>query len=132
MLDTLKIFLVLFILVLLIDIPVISLLFKSRWEKTIKNIQGSNLNIKPIYAFITYILIPIGLLLFVYPKIDNKNWLQTSLLYGFLFGLAVYGTYSFTSCTYYKNYTYYDGFKDTIWGIILYCIVGLIFIYNYK
>ena len=66
-------------------------------EKTIQNIQGSKLNIKPIYAFITYIFIPIGLLVFVYPKIDNKNWLQTSLIYGFLFGFISYGIFDFTN-----------------------------------
>ena len=51
MLDNLKIILVLFILVLIIDIPVITLLFKNRWEKTIQNIQGSKLNIKPIIIY---------------------------------------------------------------------------------
>jgi uncharacterized membrane protein len=132
MLDTLKIFLVLFILVLLIDIPVISLLFKSRWEKTIKNIQGSNLNIKPIYAFITYILIPIGLLLFVYPKIDNKNWLQTSLIYGFLFGFISYGIFDFTNLALIDKYPLDLAIIDSVWGGILCAIVVTITKYIFK
>jgi uncharacterized membrane protein len=132
MLDSLKIILVLFILVLIIDIPVITLLFKSKWEKNIQNIQGSKLNIKPIYAFITYILIPIGLFIFVYPKIDNKNWLQTSLLYGFLFGFISYGIFDFTNLALIDKYPLDLAIIDSIWGGILCALVVTITKYIFK
>ena len=132
MLDSLKIILVLFILVLIIDIPVITLLFKSKWEKNIQNIQGSKLNIKPIYAFITYILIPIGLFMFVYQKIDNKNWLQTSLLYGFLFGFISYGIFDFTNLSLIDKYPLDLAIIDSIWGGILCALVVTITKYIFK
>lgn len=132
MLDSLKIILVLFILVLIIDIPVITLLFKSKWEKNIQNIQGSKLNIKPIYALITYILIPIGLFMFVYPKIDNKNWLQTSLLYGFLFGFISYGIFDFTNLSLIDKYPLDLAIIDSIWGGILCALVVTITKYIFK
>ena len=132
MIEQLKIFLVLFILVILIDIPVINFLFKNRWEKTIKNIQGSTLNINVIYAFITYILIPLGLLIFVYPKIDNNNWLQSCIIYGFLWGFISYGIFDFTNLSLISKYPIDLAIIDTIWGGILCATVLVITKYIFK
>jgi uncharacterized membrane protein len=100
----------------------------------LKKIQKEPFVLKIPPIIISYI--SLGIALYLYLKFilyeikeqKNSNKYFITILYGFLFGLAVYGTYSFTCCTYFKNYTYYDGFKDTLWGIILFCIIGLIFI----
>jgi uncharacterized membrane protein len=100
----------------------------------LKKIQKEPFVLKYPPIIISYICL--GIALYLYLKFilyeikeqKNSNKYLITILYGFLFGLAVYGTYSFTCCTYFKNYTYYDGFKDTIWGILLFCIVGLVFI----
>lgn len=123
MLEQLKIFIVLFILVIIIDIPVISILFKSRWDKTIKDIQGTSLNVNMIYAFITYILIPLGLLIFVYPKIDDNKWLEQSILFGFLWGVITYGIFDFTNLGLLSKYPLDLAIIDTLWGGILCAIV---------
>ena len=101
----------------------------------LKKIQKEPFALKIPPIIISYICL--GIALYLYLKFiiyeikeqKNTNKYLITILYGFLFGLAIYGTYSFTCCTYFKNYTYYDGFKDTIWGILLFCIVGLIFIH---
>jgi uncharacterized membrane protein len=83
---------------------------------------------------IAYIILAIALYLylkFISIEIKKKNYL-TTILYGLLFGLAIYGTYSFTSCTYYKNYGYYDAIIDTLWGMVLFMISGIIFVSIYK
>ena len=100
----------------------------------LKKIQKEPFVLKIPPIIISYICLAIALYLYlkfiIYEIKEQKKYNKylITVLYGFLFGLAVYGTYSFTCCTYFKNYTYYDGFKDTIWGILLFCIVGLIFI----
>jgi uncharacterized membrane protein len=79
----------------------------------------------------------LGTALYLYLKLlsmiednnSNKNNYLNSILYGFLFGIAIYGTYSYTCCTYFKNYKYYDAFKDTLWGIVLFIISGLFYTY---
>ena len=71
----------------------------------------------------------IKLLSFIFESNNKNNKYLISIFYGFLFGFAIYGTYSYTSCTYYKNYKYYDAFKDTLWGIILFIICGLSYTY---
>lgn len=77
-----------------------------------------------IYIYLKFVLYEI--------KNSKYNKYLITIIYGLLFGLIIYGTYSLTSCIYYKNYTYYDVFKDTLWGMILFALSGLIFINLYK
>lgn len=90
------------------------------------------LKIPPI--IITYIALSIGLYLYIKLLSNthnnlNENKYLNSIIYGFLFGFVIYGTYSYTCCTYYKNYKYYDAFKDTMWGIVLFIISGILYTY---
>ena len=90
------------------------------------------LKIPPI--IITYIALIIGLYLYIKLLSNshnnlNENKYLNSIIYGFLFGFVIYGTYSYTCCTYYKNYKYYDAFKDTMWGIVLFIMSGILYTY---
>lgn len=90
------------------------------------------LKIPPI--IITYIALSIGLYLYIKLLSNthnnlNENKYLNSIIYGFLFGFVIYGTYSYTCCTYYKNYKYYDAFKDTMWGIVLFIMSGILYTY---
>lgn len=99
-----------------------------------KKIQKEPFLAKTPAILIAYIILGVGLYLylkFISIEIKKKNYL-TTILYGLLFGLAIYGTYSFTSCTYYKNYGYYDAIIDTLWGMVLFMISGIIFVSIYK
>lgn len=100
-----------------------------------KKIQKEPFVIKPPAILIAYIILCLGVYLylsFIINENIKKNKYLFTFLYGCLFGLVIYGTYSFTSCAYYKNYTYYDGFIDTIWGMILFGLTGILFISIYK
>ncbi len=99
-----------------------------------KKIQKEPFVLKIPSIIITYIILIIGLYLYCKFIINelklnkNINKYLLTFIYGMLFGVAIYGTYSFTSCTYYKNYSYYNAFLDTIWGMILFTLSGLFFI----
>jgi len=101
-----------------------------------KKIQKEPFVLKIPAIIIAYIILCIGVYLYLSYIKQNKEYKKNKYLitfiYGCLFGLVIYGTYSFTSCSYYKNYTYYDGLIDTLWGMILFGITGLIFISIYK
>jgi len=133
----LKLFIILLVLFIILDGIWISTNF-NYYMTVLKKIQKEPFVVKIPPIIISYICLSIALYLYlkfiIYEIKEQKKYNKylITVLYGFLFGLAVYGTYSFTSCTYYKNYTYYDGFKDTLWGIILFCIIGLIFIHFYE
>ena len=133
----LKLFIISLILFIILDGIWISTNF-NYYLTVLKKIQKEPFVLKIPPIIISYICLSIALYLYlkfiIYEIKEQKKYNKylITVLYGFLFGLGVYGTYSFTSCTYYKNYTYYDGFKDTLWGIILFCIIGLIFIHFYE
>ncbi len=101
-----------------------------------KKIQKEPFVLKIPAIIIAYIILCIGVYLYLSYIKQNKEYKKNKYLITFingcLFGLVIYGTYSFTSCSYYKNYTYYDGLIDTLWGMILFGITGLIFISIYK
>lgn len=132
----LKLFIISLVLFIILDGIWISTNF-NYYMTVLKKIQKEPFVLKIPPIIISYICLTIALYLYlkfiIYEIKEQKNLNKylITILYGFLFGLAVYGTYSFTCCTYFKNYTYYDGFKDTLWGIILFCIIGLIFIHFY-
>lgn len=116
-----------FILLFCLDISWISLNFQS-YMTLIKKIQKEPFYLRMLSNLIAYVCIFISFYLFI--KIISIE--GNTLLYSLLFGLAVYGTYSYTNCSTFKNYTYYNAFKDTAWGCVLYLIPGLLFNYLYK
>lgn len=133
----LKLFIISLVLFVILDGIWISTNF-NYYMTVLKKIQKEPFVVKIPPIIISYICLSIALYLYlkfiIYEIKEQKKYNKylITVVYGFLFGLAVYGTYSFTCCTYFKNYTYYDGFKDTLWGIILFCIIGLIFIHYYE
>jgi len=133
----LKLFIISLVLFIILDGIWISTNF-NYYMTVLKKIQKEPFVVKIPPIIISYICLSIALYLYlkfiIYEIKEQKKYNKylITVVYGFLFGLAVYGTYSFTCCTYFKNYTYYDGFKDTLWGIILFCIIGLIFIHYYE
>lgn len=119
---------------IILDLVWISLINYNYYITLCKKIQKEPFVLKIPPIIISYIILSIGLYLYCKFIINelklNKqfNKYLITIIYGMLFGLIIYGTYSFTSCTYYKNYGYYDAFIDTIWGMILFTVSGLFFI----
>jgi len=126
-------FIITYIIFTIVDFSWITLNY-NYYMTLCKKIQKEPFAPKIPSVIIAYIILGIGLYLyvkFISVEIKKKNYL-TTILYGLLFGLAIYGTYSFTSCSYYKNYGYYDAMIDTLWGMVLFMISGIIFISIYK
>jgi uncharacterized membrane protein len=126
-------FIITYIIFTIVDFSWITLNY-NYYMTLCKKIQKEPFVPKIPSVIIAYIILGIGLYLyvkFISVEIKKKNYL-TTILYGLLFGLAIYGTYSFTSCSYYKNYGYYDAMIDTLWGMVLFMISGIIFISIYK
>jgi uncharacterized membrane protein len=105
------------------------LIFNSGYYLEIaKRIQKEPFVIKIPAFLITYVVIFITFYLYIkLLTLDNQP-----ILYGVLFGLGVYGTFSFTNCVFFKDYTYYNAFIDAIWGPALYITGGLVFNYLYS
>ena len=88
---------------------------------------NKSLEVRIWYVIITYIFI-ISLLLFhIYPILYEKvNNLQNAFIYSGIVGFFVYGIYNFTNLALLKDYSLKISIMDTLWGTILFTILGKI------
>ena len=83
---------------------------------------------------ITYIFIISALyfcIRFIELEVKNKDYFKI-FIYGFLFGVAVYGIYSYTTCVFLNNYNYTNALLDTLWGGVLYSMASLLYFFISK
>ena len=114
-------------------VPVITILIldaiyltstKSIMETQIKNIQGSTLNLKILYAILCYITIVLGLYYFIWRE-------HKPVKDAFLLGIFSYGIFEFTNMAIFKDWTPFVVVLDILWGGVLFGLTTLIF-YNFE
>jgi uncharacterized membrane protein len=88
-------------------------LVKDAFNKQIKSIQGTDIQINYIYTAITYIFLIFGLNYFIIKR--HRSVKDAALL-----GLTIYAVYEFTNLSLFKNWSIVLGIADTIWGALLY------------
>jgi uncharacterized membrane protein len=75
---------------------------------------------------ILYLLIPMGVMTFVHPRVSHDNVVPSALGYGFLFGIILYGIYDFTNYSLLKDWPLSVTLVDTLWGGILCATVSVV------
>lgn len=68
-------------------------------------------------AFIVYILLAAGIVIFVLPK--SSGDIYKALLWGALFGLIAYGIYDFTNLAFLKGWSLKLLAVDILWGMFV-------------
>jgi uncharacterized membrane protein len=76
-------------------------------------------------AAVTYVLMAIGVVVFVLPQVENSTWGPT-FLKGALLGLVVYGVFDTTNWAIMKNYPPAFALADIAWGTFVTGAVTLI------
>jgi uncharacterized membrane protein len=82
-------------------------------------------------AAVVYILLPLGLVLFILPRLGSGPRAK-SILWGALFGLVVYGVYDLTNLSLLPQWSLKVTIIDILWGMFLYAIVSFIIGYLEK
>ena len=121
------------LILLILDFLWLGGVMGKRYSIMIPKIQGSKMETNMLYAFFSYLLMLIGLNVFVLPNLDMKNInVGDCLKYGFLFGIVLYGVYDFTAAAVIKKWDIKLALVDILWGGIVYFLAcyGLKFI-NY-
>tara|TARA_Y100000768_G_scaffold346554_1_gene294172 strand:- start:1072 stop:1467 length:396 start_codon:yes stop_codon:yes gene_type:complete len=96
---------------------------KNNYTDLIKTVQKSEPQFNFTYIVITYIFILIGLNYCVLPSITMNNITMSECLsVGFIFGAVLYGTYSFTLASIFKEWNINIAIIDVLWGGFLYFI----------
>ena len=107
----LKTFIIAFLSYLILDFFWFKFSLPS-YNKVVGDIQGSPIQSR-ILPFLAYILLPLGLTLFV---LNTKN---NSIVYGALYGLIVYGIFNLTNRALFKNWNLNIMMVDTLWGVVV-------------
>lgn len=125
---TLKIILTYFLVIFIIDASMLTLL-SNLWSDTIFKVQKEKPFFRIRYAIMSYILMTFGVYYFVYKNINKNNWVNDTLINGFLFGLVLYGVFDMTNLAIFKHYSIYTGLIDVLWGSILMSITTFLTYY---
>jgi uncharacterized membrane protein len=96
----------------------------EKYSVKIPEIQKSPLEINIIYGMMSYLLMLLGLNVFVIPNI--KKPLIDSLKYGFTFGIILYGVYDFTSASVLKDWDMSLGLIDILWGGVVFFLASYV------
>lgn len=86
-------------------------------------LQGNSLTPIPWAAAVVYILIPLGILIFALPRVDDQHLIVSSLFWGFLYGVTLYGVYDMTNYSLIDRYPLRMALVDIVWGGVLCSIV---------
>jgi len=90
-------------------------LMKGYFDKQIKQIQGSPIQLNLVGAFLTYIFLIFGINYFIIDKNRSVND-------AFLLGITIYAVYEFTNLSLLKNWNVLTTILDTIWGGVLFAV----------
>ena len=110
----------LYILVLLIFLAIDMLwlgVIMSKFYKTELGVlaRRTGENLAPIWwaAFVVYLLIPLGIILFVLPRAVQGG---SPFIWGFIYGVILYGVYDFTNYALVANWPWRMTVVDILWG----------------
>jgi uncharacterized membrane protein len=99
-------------------------LIKGYFNKQVKSIQGSDIQINIVATGLTYVVLIYGLNYFIIRK--NKSVKEAALL-----GFFVYAVYELTNLALFKNWSILTVIIDTLWGTVLFGLTTAI-VYKLK
>jgi uncharacterized membrane protein len=112
------------LVLLLADFLWIGLYMGKQYKTQVRSIQKTDLKPNPVFIVLAYILMVVGLNVFVLPNIRKGYELLDSLKYGSIFGIVLYGVYDFTSGAVFSKWNKKLAIIDVLWGGFVYFIAA--------
>ena len=119
---SLKLFALLAPIILAVDLLWIGVLMKGFYLRELADIarrEGAGLAPRWGAVVVVYLIIPLGLILFVRPLAGDDGRLLPALYRGAVFGLIMYGVYDFTNLATLEKWTLRMALVDVAWGATL-------------
>ena len=107
------------VVLLMIDLIYLKNIGTPIFGKVVNNIQGSELKLNFLGAFISYLFLIIAINYFI--LIPKK-----SILDAFILGLCIYAVFDGTNLAIFKDYSIKAAIIDSLWGGILFAITTYI------
>ena len=108
-------------IMLLLDSVYLSLV-KNYFNTLVKNIQGRDITIKTLGAVLCYLIMIIGINIFIILNGSYEKDLQNRIIYGGLLGLLIYGVYDTTNYAIFNKWDFKTVVMDTLWGGVLFSL----------
>lgn len=116
-------FTILSLVYLLLDIIWISSMTPLLYKGVFESIQKTELNFNIVYAIFAYITL-LGVIYWICRPL-SKQYKQKWVAYS-LVGFAIYSIYNFTNGAVFNKYSYKMVIADTLWGTIVFTVLGLL------
>jgi uncharacterized membrane protein len=110
----LKIFLILAPIMLFVDYIWLKFIARSFF---MTELAGFETSLRIIPVFIVYLLMPVGIILFVSSKAGNN--IVSGLAWGAVFGVIMYGVFDLTNYAILEKWTLKFICLDILWGLVL-------------
>ena len=112
------------IVLLIADFVWLGLYMNNQYKTLVRTIQGNNMKLNPMFAVLSYLLMVVGLNMFVLPNIRRGYELEDSLKYGMTFGVVLYGVYDFTAGAVFSKWDKKLAVFDVLWGGFVFFIAS--------
>ena len=129
MMNEIKLLATCFISIIVIDFVWLGLIAKKFYTSQMSVIgRIYDGNFQPILwaAGVVYILLSIGIVYFVLPKLEFNASIVPTFLLGALMGFVIYGVYDMTNYSTLKDWTLILTFADMCWGAVVCGLVTVI------
>jgi len=116
---TVKLYLLVLVIFLAIDLTWLGVLMAKFYKAELGPLaRRSGEAMAPVWwaAFLVYILIPLGIMLFVVPRVSPENLAASALGWGFLYGVILYGVYDLTNYSLIDRWPWRMTLVDMAWG----------------
>lgn len=114
-----KLYLLVVLIFLAIDMIWLGVLMTSFYKAELGPLaRRSGEAFAPVWwaAALVYVLIPLGIVLFVVPRVSPESLQGAALGWGFLYGIILYGVYDLTSYSLIANWPWRMTLVDIAWG----------------
>jgi uncharacterized membrane protein len=125
---SIKVFLLLPPLLLIFDYIWLGVFASNLYKRELGPfLRMSGNSLQPIVwaALAVYIAIPLGIMLFVLPRVSADNVTGSALLWGALYGIVVYAIYDMTNYSLVRDWPLRVSLIDICWGGLLNAIGSL-------
>jgi uncharacterized membrane protein len=100
------------------------------YSKTVENIQGTPIVLKPssyVSLVLAYVILGIGWLFIVANRLDAKSTYRDAVFVAFMYAITVYGVFNTTLYVLFDKWDIVTALRDTTWGLV--CIISLTLVY---
>jgi uncharacterized membrane protein len=126
---TIKLYLLVLVIFLAIDLTWLGVLMAKFYKAELGPLaRRSGEAMAPVWwaAFLVYILIPLGIVLFVLPRVSPEHRAASALGWGFLYGVILYGVYDLTNYSLIDRWPWRMTLVDISWGGFICAITSYI------